>query len=157
MPWYEIFQPNWGTEQQEPDSWQARMHEPDEQDWPSNETEVEILDETFYFDCPSGYIIEQCEEHLMKALHEWPVPQADLDECVTFNLDRCAQLLMDDLPFENGWLQVRACHTNEISCSRWSDAKSVPEPGVVVALGVACLILAGLAIWRRTWGKGWRG
>ena len=147
MPWFEFLQPidTWNeVEGQNPESWEMRMQEPDLEGWPSGELDVSIIDEFFYFDCGENLIENFCAEQL-KMMHGFDVTQPQIDYCVTSNLNRCAQVITENLPYENGWLQLRACDEHQISCSEWSKAIVVSEPSFVITftLMMLCITIFG--------------
>ena len=154
MPWFEFLQPiiHWRVydnsntgdlHPQEPESWRVRMREPDELGWPSNPVDVPILEETFYFDCDIEHVERFCNEELWKDF-AWGYSQEDYDQCVFDNTDGCAQILTEDLPYQNGWLQMQACNADQTLCSVWSNAKVVPEPSLSLVFGVSILFLTFL-------------
>ena len=154
MPWFEFLQPiihwrvynNSNTEDlhpQEPESWRMRMMEPDELGFPYNAIQIAIIDETFYFGCNIGFVQNFCRDELSKDF-AWEYTQAFYDQCVSDNIDGCAQILTEDLPYPNGWLQMQACNADQTLCSVWSKAKVVPEPSLSLAFGVSILFLTFL-------------
>ena len=155
--WHELYQPAGGEGLPEPYgeaySWKVRMQTPDAEGWPSGATDVPVLDETFFFRCNEMSIVEKCKDYLDKS----PILQSEIDECVALNLNRCMEVQVGDLPYENGWLQVQACGSPEIHCSDWSSAKAVDEPVTSSAVMICVGILLGISIWRRTLGSRWRG
>ena len=154
MPWFEFLQPiihwreyqNTNTEDmhpQEPESWRIRMREPDGLGWPSNPSDVPIIDEVFYFGCDIEYVERFCDKELWKDF-VWGYSEEDYHQCVLYNIDGCAQILTEDLPYQNGWLQMQACNADQTLCSVWSNAKVVPEPNLSLSLAITITFLAFL-------------
>lgn len=140
MPRYEFFQPNKGATAE---YWEVQMSPVLQDGWPGDPTDVPVLDEVFYLDCPVEVVEAQCIEAITKEqdiLTSDVLPE-DLDSCVVANLDRCGQVLVDALPYEDGWVTMKACNL-EAGCSVPSNALVVPEPGLTVALAWGILLLA---------------
>ena len=141
MPWLEFIQP-WRPQvsEQEPERWQFRMQRPDEDGWPSDETLLRQYGESYYFDCNLIDVERWCYDYTIEDHEEWPPEQWRVDQCITDNVNRCAQVLTEEYPYENGWVQVRACDEMEISCGAWSKPLVVPEPDTFGML-VICVLL----------------
>lgn len=154
MPWFEFLQPiihwreyqNTNTEDmhpQEPESWRMRMMEPDGLGWPSNPSDVPIIYEVFYFDCDLGFIENFCNRELRKDF-VWGYSEEFYDQCVLENIDGCAQVLTEPLPYQNGWLQMQACNSEQTLCSEWSGGLVVPEPSLSLSLAITITFLTFL-------------
>lgn len=147
MPLFEFIQPieTWkDLEAREPETWQILMQEPNADGWPSSQTHVPIISESAYLECTNEEFVEIfCTNNLKKKLNEidpfLDPPQAEIDYCVSTNLNRCVELFTENLPYQNGWLRARACDVNLISCSGWSTPIVVSEPSFALTLTVVIL------------------
>lgn len=137
-----------------PDRFEFQMWQPDILGWPVNPTFIPVLTgEPFFFDCGEGFLIKKCREELKRQLDVLEAPQVEVDHCVSDNFPRCATILTTDPPYLHGWIQVRSCYNHPTAeiCSPWSsDVNKVPEPGLILALAIACIVLAGMSWWRKT-------
>ena len=153
MPWFSFLQPieTWeNSEPPDPEAWQFIMREPDADGWPSNQTNVPIIAESFYLNCNNESFVENfCYDKLRKKVDEidplLDPTQSEIDYCVAANLNRCVEVLTEDIPYQNGWLQVRSCDITQASCSRWSKATVVSEPSFALTLTV---VILGIAVFR---------
>jgi hypothetical protein len=155
MPWFSFLQPieTWNNndemmpeERANPETWQLIMQEPNTDGWPSNQTNVPIISESAYLNCNESFVENFCYDELKKRADEidpfLDPAQSEIAYCVAANLNRCIEVLTEDLPYQNGWLHVRACDVDIISCSRWSKPTVVSEPSFTLTLLVVMLCIA---------------
>ena len=127
----------------DPSRWEFQMQTPDLGGWPGEPTPLNIIGEPIYFECGSVWLEESCQELALK----WnplragkPFPE-DIDACVLANFEQCVSVLTEDMPYQDGWIQVRACGES-LSCSSWSKPLVVPElPSATTSLFVGVMLL----------------
>ena len=149
MPLFNFLQPieTWeDLEPADPETWQFIMQEPDADGWPANQSHVPIISESAYLNCNEYFVENFCYDELRKRTDEidpfLDPTQSEIDYCVAANLNRCVEVFTEDLPYQNGWLRVRACDVDLISCSRWSKPTVVSEPSFALTLTVVMLCIA---------------
>lgn len=144
MPILHLTQPfqSWlGTTNQDPDYWEVGMYKVGVDGFPTSMINVPLLNTSIYFDCNEATTTSLCQKWLTEYQKEMieNIPQSEVDMCVSDNISRCVELMTDTLPYENGWLLVRACNIN--GCSDWSNAKTVPENGFSLMIGISLLFI----------------
>jgi len=126
---------------QNPDYWEVGMYNLGVDGFPADLINVPLLDASMYFDCNEAITTSLCEKWLTDYQKQRieDIPQSEVDMCVSDNISRCVDILTDTLPYENGWLLVRACNIN--GCSDWSNPRTVPENGFSLMIGISLLFI----------------
>ena len=144
MPIFEFHQPRHPMALDDPSRWAFQMRPPDIDGWPASPLPIPIIGNPIYFECDPIWLENACINLALKwnPLRAGEPFQKDIDACVLANFDQCVNVLTEDMPYQDGWVQVQACNES-VSCSPWSKPLVVPElPSVATSVFVGVMLLA---------------
>jgi len=145
MPIYEFHQPSLpGAPELDPRHWEFQMLPPDIEGYPGEPVPLSTVGEPVYFRCDPTFLRHQCDTKwalLWDPLRGGSPTQEDVEACIQANLDQCVNILTEDLPFADGWVQVQACGESAF-CSGWSEPLVVPSLPFGTSLLVGAMVMA---------------